>query len=287
MLVTMSPTSASSTAVLFPGQGSSTDEAGPQVARYAPDLLQHATELLGEDPFDRAGESTRFAQPAIFCASLAGWRALELTEQPIALAGHSLGEISALAAAGAIDPVDALELVVLRAALMDEAGKATPGGGMLALLKAEVPTAYELADRHHVVVANDNAPGQVVLSGDSDRLRVLAGEARELGLRAMALGVSGAFHSPAMEPARSPFALALAHTEIRETQIPVFSGLTASPFTDIREELVAGLIRPVRWRETMTALRNFGADDFLDVGPDRVLERLVARNPAEVRDVAA
>ena len=283
----MSPNSASSTAVLFPGQGSSTDEAGPIVARHAPDLLEHAIELLGEDPFDRAAESTRFAQPAIFCASLAGWRALDLDHQPIAFAGHSLGELSALAAAGAIEAIDALELVVLRAALMDEAGEATPGGGMLALLKADVPAAYELAERHQVVVANDNAPGQVVLSGDSDRLRELAGEARELGLRAMALGVSGAFHSPAMEPARSPFAVALAHTEIRDTEIPVFSGLTASRFSDVREELVAGLVNPVRWRETMSALRRFGADAFVDVGPDRVLERLVARNPAEVRDVAA
>jgi malonyl CoA-acyl carrier protein transacylase len=276
------PPVTSTTAVLFPGQGCSTDETAPLVALHAPDLLDHAIELLGEDPFERAGESTRFAQPAIFCASLAGWRSLEQAEAPLAFAGHSLGELSALAAAGAIEPHTALELVVLRAALMDEAGQASPGGGMLALLKADIATAYELADRHGVVIANDNAPGQAVLSGDSDRLRELATEAREAGLRAIVLGVSGAFHSPAMRPAREPFAQALAEAEIWAPSVPVFSGLTARPFEDIRRELVESLTRPVRWRETIAALRSVGAVEFIDAGPDVVLERLVARNLVEV-----
>src|SRR3954454_21500261 len=143
------------TAILFPGQGSQAPGMRDLVAQHAPELL----ERLGDESFDRVGESTRFAQPAIFCASLAGWRAVDA--EPLAMAGHSLGELTALVAAGALDPFDGLQLVVLRGRLMADAG----GGTMLALLGAEPEQADALAAAHGVTVANDNAPGQLVLSG--------------------------------------------------------------------------------------------------------------------------
>src|SRR5687767_12081529 len=142
------------TAVLFPGQGSQQPGMGDLVAAEAPELLERCLALVGADPFERVGESTRFAQPAIFCASVAGWRRLDAT--PVAAAGHSLGELAALVAAEALDPIDALGLVVLRGALMADAG----GGTMLALLGAGDDDAEALAAEHGATVANYNAPGQ-------------------------------------------------------------------------------------------------------------------------------
>lgn len=274
------------TAVLFPGQGSSTAQSRPLIERRAPELLERAQALLGSDPLERADESTRFAQPAIFIASLAGWRQFQLDDGPHApdqliFAGHSLGELSALAAAGVIAPDDALELVVLRAALMDESGTAAGDGGMLALLKATIEQAEQLADAHDVVVANDNAPGQVVLSGNNDRLAEAAKDARTQQLRSIALGVSGAFHSPAMDDARERFAAALANTTLHEPNFRVISSATTAPFVDVRKELELGLVRRVRWRETMSVLQAAGATRFADIGPDRVLAKLVTRNLGE------
>ncbi|MGH2840876.1 MAG: acyltransferase domain-containing protein, partial [Solirubrobacteraceae bacterium] len=140
------------------------------VAAVRPDLLDTAVDLVGEDPFPRVEESTRFAQPAILCASLAGWSRLRDRVDPVALAGHSLGEFSALAAAGALSDHDALGLVVLRGDHMASSGEASGGGTMLALMGATPAQSETLAARHDVSVANDNAPGQVVLSGAPDAL---------------------------------------------------------------------------------------------------------------------
>src|SRR5918998_3375497 len=166
------------------------------VAQRAPDLLERCAALVGEDPFPRAGESTRFAQPAIFCASLAGWDALDL-DDVAAAAGHSLGELAALAGAGVLERDDALRLVVLRGKLMAEADDS---GSMLALVGADQEDAEAVAKAAGITVANDNAPGQVVLSGPRDALARAEEAARERGRRAMPLDVAGAFHSPAMEP---------------------------------------------------------------------------------------
>jgi malonyl CoA-acyl carrier protein transacylase len=266
------------TAALFPGQGSSLVGAPPLVARYSGELAEHCRVALGEDPFPRAAESTRFAQPAIFLASIAGWRSLGDAVRPLAFAGHSLGELSALAAAGALDERDALDLVILRGALMAEAAEHAPGGGMLAVLKADRTEVERLAATHGLTVANDNAPGQVVLSGRAPALKAAAAEARQLKLRAMALDVAGAFHSPDMGSATEPFRAALAEVAVREPSAPVISGLTAKPFEDVGAELAQALTRPVRWRETMLALDQLGARVYIDVGPDRVLARLAERN---------
>jgi [acyl-carrier-protein] S-malonyltransferase len=265
-------------AVLFPGQGVSVARSQARVAAALPSLLERAGELTGEDCFELAGESTRFAQPAIFLSSLAGFLELEDALGAVAFAGHSLGELSALAAAGALAWEDALELVVLRGALMDGSGRASGDGTMLALLKSTPEVAAEVAAAAGVWVANDNAPGQTVLAGARADLRNAAEIARERGVRTLALDVTGAFHSPYMAAAEAPFREALERVQVSGPAVTVLSGLTAEPFVDVRDELARALTAPVRWRETMAALAARGAQTFVDVGPDRVLAKLVARN---------
>jgi malonyl CoA-acyl carrier protein transacylase len=243
----------------------------------APELSERCIELIGEDPFPRVRESTRFAQPAIFCASIAGWMEFHADVRPVALAGHSLGELSALVAAGALDPVSGLELAVRRGELMALA-ETSEEEGMLAVLGASEEKLALLVDEHEVVVANDNAPGQVVLAGPVSRLRAASKQARELEVRAILLDVAGAFHSPAMSGAVEPFRAALDSVEFRPPAIPVISGSTARPFAQTRAELAAAIVRPVRWRETMLALAELGVDTFVDFGPGEVLARLVPRN---------
>jgi malonyl CoA-acyl carrier protein transacylase len=265
-------TDPSAPVALFPGQGSQTPDMRDLVAERAPELLERCAALVGEDPFPRAGESTRFQQPAIFCACLAGWDALEL--DPAAAAGHSLGELAALAAAGVLERADALDLVVLRGRLMAEADDS---GSMLALVGAGLQDAEAVAAAAGVTVANDNAPGQVVLSGHRDALEKAEEAARERGKRALPLDVAGAFHSPSMEPAVDPFRRALDETEIHEAAFTVFSCASTEPFEDVRAELAAALTRPVRWRETMLALQAEGCTRYVEVGPGKVLARLGKR----------
>jgi malonyl CoA-acyl carrier protein transacylase len=241
------------------------------VAQRAPELLDEVIELVGEDPFARVEENTRFAQPAIFCASVVGWDALDL--HPSAGAGHSLGELAALAAAGVLKREDALRLVVLRGKLMGEARN----GSMLALVGASLEDAREIAAQGGVAVANDNAPGQVVLSGSLDALDKTEQIAGERNTRVIRLNVAGAFHSPAMEPSVAEFRAALDEVELGEPSFTVFSGASAAPFTDVREELVNALIKPVRWRETVIAMHAAGAPSFVEVGPGKVLARMGKR----------
>jgi len=262
------------TAILFPGQGSQTPEMRDHVAQRAPDLLARAAELVGEDPFARVEESTRFQQPAIFCASIAGWQELAADVQPGAAAGHSLGELAALAAAGVLSVEDALELVVLRGRLMAEAD---PRGSMIALIGADEAEAATVAEAADLTVANDNAPGQIVLAGDRDDFDRAEQKASELGKRTIRLPVAGAFHSPSMAPAVAPFRAALDEVELKEPRFTVFCAATAQPFADPRDELARALIRPVRWRETFTALHDAGATRFIEVGPGKVLARLAKR----------
>ena len=257
------------------------------VASARPDLLEAVTALVGEDPFQRIDESTRFAQPAILCASLAGWaRVADRVAQPVAFAGHSLGELTALAAAGVLEEHDALRLVVLRGRLMAESGEASGGGTMLALLGAEPAQAAALADEFGVAVANDNAPGQIVLSGAPADLRDVRTKARAAGLRAIPLDVSGAFHSPQMAAAVAPFRAALATVDMHAPSAPVFSCASARPFVDPAFELAEALVSPVRWRQTMTALADRGARAFLDPGPGVVLAKLAPRCVPDARIVS-
>jgi len=264
------------TAVLFPGQGSQTPDMRSVVERVRPDLLELCLEELRLDPFERVSEGTHMAQPAIYCASLAGWSLVDEDEVGF-MAGHSLGEFAALVAAGAMAELDGLRLVALRGELMHRA----KDGGMMAV-GAPVEQASEFALRFGLHLANDNSPGQVVLSGDADKIDTACANAKDAGLRATRLKVSGAFHSPAMGAAAPELEKALGAIELNEPRVPVFSGVTAAPFDDIRTRLVEGLTSPVRWREIVLALRERGVTRFLEVGPGRVLAGLVRKTLDDV-----
>jgi malonyl CoA-acyl carrier protein transacylase len=274
---------------MFPGQGSHTAGMRQLVERVLPGLAAECIELVGEDPFALAGQSTRFAQPAIFCASVAAWSAALDADAPseagpLAYAGHSLGELAALVAGGALALGDGLRLAVLRGELMAAAAERDDDGTMLALLGASAEQCERLlADHERIVLANDNAPGQAVLAGPRAALRELSRDAREQRLRTLMLDVAGAFHSPAMAPAVQPFAAALAEVSFDFPRVKVISCASAAPFIDIRRELAEAIVRPVRWRETMGALAALGASAFVELGPGNVLARLVSRNLPDAR----
>jgi [acyl-carrier-protein] S-malonyltransferase len=275
------------TALLFPGQGSQTSDMREQVARVRPDLLQLAIEVVGEDPFLRVDDGTAFAQPAIYCASIAGWCALGRPVEEFT-AGHSLGELGALVAAGVLTERDGLELVALRGRLMQQAGESAGDGGMIALLGADAADrASEVAEPHGLSIANDNSPQQVVLSGPRAVLPQAEQTAKDLGLRAMILPVTGAFHSPMMASAIPEFERALAGTEIRPANSTVISAVTAEPFDDVRARLLEALTGPVRWREVLLALHGQGVTRFVEVGPGKVLTGLAKRTLKDVELVSA
>jgi [acyl-carrier-protein] S-malonyltransferase len=275
------------TALLFPGQGSQTAEMRDQVARVRPDLLKLATDVVGEDPFARVDDGTAYAQPAIFCASIAGWCQMERPTYEFT-AGHSLGELGALVAAGVLAERDGLELVALRGRLMQQAGETAGDGGMIALLGGDAAErASEVAEPHGLSIANDNSPQQVVLSGPRLSLPAAEATARELGLRAMILPVTGAFHSPMMASAVPEFERALSAVELHPATSTVISAVTAEPFDDVRARLVQALTGPVRFRELLIGLQERGVTRFVEVGPGKVLTGLVKRTLKDVELISA
>jgi malonyl CoA-acyl carrier protein transacylase len=271
------PPMASDTALLFPGQGSHAEGMEEPYRNHA--LLNRGIELLGYDPFTALGEGTRTQQPALFLCSIAEWDTRG-RPTPLAAAGHSLGEYAALTAAGAIDFDDAVRLVDARSRAMADAAAREPGG-MVALLGGDAAAVTGLGDELGLSVANDNAPGQIVLSGASAAVDAAAQRAGEAGARARRLDVGGAFHSPLMAPAADALRAALDATDVREPAFPVLSNGSAQPFADVRRELAENLLRPVRWRETLLALHALGATDFVECGPGAVLRGLVKRTLRE------
>jgi [acyl-carrier-protein] S-malonyltransferase len=272
---------ASQTALLFPGQGSQTPDMRETVERHRPDLLALALEEVGPDLFERAADGTRWAQPAIYCAALAGARELDVDGD--VMAGHSLGEITALVAAGAIGAEDGLRLVAARGRLMQEAAEETGDGGMTAV-RAREDNRDAIADaaaEAGVQIANDNAPDQLVLSGAVGALDEAEALLKERGVRAKRLPVAGAFHSPLMEPAVEPFRAVVESVEIGESRVPVYSCVTAEPFDDVRRRLVEAITHPVRWLEVLRALDARGVTDFVETGPGRVLANLVKKSLAK------
>jgi malonyl CoA-acyl carrier protein transacylase len=262
-------------ALLFPGQGSQTADMRDAVQSQLPDLLELARSEVSDDLFERAGEGTRWAQPAIFCAALAGYELLKGRYQADLMAGHSLGEITALVAADALDAADGLRLVAARGRLMQEAR----GGGMIAVrVRGDRGPVEEVAAATGLTIANDNAPDQLVLSGALDALDRAEESLSERKVRAKRLPVGGAFHSPLMEPAIAPFREVVEGIDFREPRVPVFSCVTAAPFEDVREQLVAALTHPVRWTDVMSALRDAGATTYVETGPGRVLTNLVRKS---------
>lgn len=247
-----------------------------EVRRWRPDLLEAVEELAGSQVFELAGTQTRCAQPAIYCASLASWTRIGRPPAPL-LAGHSMGEISALAAAGAIDELEGLRLVALRGRLMQLAADDGPANGMLAVMGRNRDVILERAEALGLSVANDNAPQQIVLAGAAADLERADRELSELGLKPIPLPVAGAFHSPLMAGAVEEFGRALATVDLRETEATVISGVTAAPFEGTRELLLGSITRPVRWREVVLALVERGTERFVELGPGRILSALVRR----------
>jgi [acyl-carrier-protein] S-malonyltransferase len=261
-------------AMLFPGQGSQTADMREAVERHRPDLLELAHAEVSDDLFERATEGTRWAQPAIFCAALAGYEVLRQRHQADLMAGHSLGEITALVAAEAVDAPDGLRLVAARGRLMQEAR----GGGMIAVRVREREPVEQAAAEAGLTIANDNAPDQLVLSGSLEALDRGEELLRERKVRTKRLPVGGAFHSPLMEPAVAPFREVLERIEVREPRVPVLSCVTAAPFNDVREQLVRALTSPVRWTDVLAALQGLGATRYVETGPGRVLTGLVRKS---------
>lgn len=243
-------------------------------------------------PAERLTETIN-AQPAILTASIAAWRALAAAcpalPPPCCVAGHSLGEYSALVAAGALDFADAVRLTRARGELMAAAGAAHPGS-MAAVLKLEdaqvaALCAQAAAESGDVVqVANYNAPGQVVISGGPAGVTAAMTLARAAGGRAMPLAVSVAAHSALMAPAVAQFAEAVAAIPFQPPQITVIGNIQAEPLRtpeEIRSELVAQLTAPVRWTASIRRMVALGAARFVEVGPGEVLTGLVKRIVAD------
>ena len=243
-------------------------------AAARPDLVDALDDLLGHDAFAELS-STASAQPAIYCASLALWSTRGDLE-PRCFAGHSLGEITALAAAGWIDEIEGLRLVARRGALMEKACAIHPGG-MIAILGVGAFSALPFAEKYGLVLANENAPDQAVVAGPSEALDKLADQLDQQRVSFIRLPVSGAFHSALMAPAVDPFREELDRVKLMPNDRVVFSAATLAPFTRV-DELAKGLIRPVRWRQALLALWEAGARTFTAFGPGRTLEALVRRN---------
>jgi [acyl-carrier-protein] S-malonyltransferase len=263
-------------AVLFPGQGVGSADSRALVRDYKPELLHLASDAVGEDPFARMRESTRFAQPAVFCATLAAYERLG-RPQPDFFAGHSLGEVAALVAADAVDEQDGLAIVIERGRVMELVAQQAPAGGMLAV-GAPIAAARSFARRHGLTVANENSPEQAVLSGAEAALQAALDDAKSNGLRATRLRVAGPFHTAAMAPGVAPYRDVLAQFSFRPPSVPVYSSMAAAPFDpDPRDALAQALVRPVRWVDLLLRLRSEGAQRFIDVGPGRVLAGLLRR----------
>lgn len=282
-------------ALLFPGQGSQQSGMGRDLARATPTarkVFEEADEILGfglsdlmwHGPQEELTE-TRNAQPAILVHSVAVHRVLEEHLGPVAFAaGHSLGEFSAHVAAGSLAFSDALRAVRLRGELMFQAGEARPGtmAAILGLPDDEVEGVCRRVEGGICVPANFNSEGQVVVSGDRAGVDEAMKRASEAGARRVVeLNVSGAFHSPLMEPAVRGLQERLEETPFADPRIPVVSNVTAEPVrtgSQARDLLVRQLTSPVRWAASVGTMVEQGADRFLELGSGTVLCGLNRRN---------
>ena len=277
-------------AYLFPGQGSQFPGMANEIYNANPEakaLMERANEVLGfritDIMFGESAEdlkATRVTQPAIFLHSVVLAKC-SVQDIPDAVAGHSLGEFSALTAAGAIGFEDGLKLVALRAQAMQKCCEARPGS-MAAVIALPDQTIEEIcATIPGVVPANYNSKGQVVISGEKEAVEKACAALKEAGAkRALPLPVSGAFHSPLMEPAREELARAIADTPFQAPVCPIYQNVSALPTTDpeiIKENLLRQLTSPVKWTQTVLNMANDGFTQFLEIGPGTVLQGLVKR----------
>jgi len=286
-------------AYLFPGQGAQHEGMGADLYEKSAEaklLFDKANEILGFNLTDimfrgtaEDLKQTRVTQPAIFLHAVISAQLLGDAFQPEMVAGHSLGEFSALVASKALSFEDGLKLVYQRAMAMQEACEIKPST-MAAVLGLEDAVVEEVcaATPGVVVAANYNCPGQLVISGDVDAVNTACETLKEKGAkRALILPVGGAFHSPLMEPAREKLAKAIMETEIKTPICPIYQNAVAKAVTDkdeIKQNLIAQLTAPVRWTQSIQQMIGDGGDLFIEVGPGKVLTGLMR---SINRDVAA
>ena len=279
-------------AYVFPGQGAQFPGMGKEIydcnAR-ARELMEQANDILGfrltDIMFEGSDEdlrATRVTQPAIFLHSVATALCTEGLPAPDMVGGHSLGEFSALVAAGAVAFEDALRPVAVRASEMQKCCEQVPGtmAAVIALPNEKVEEVCESVEGL-VIPANYNCDGQVVISGEKEAVARACEAMKAAGAkRALPLSVSGAFHSPLMEPARVELAKAIERTEVRTPRCPVYQNVTALPETDpqrIKDNLLQQLTSPVRWTQSVRNMLADGAAEFREIGPGTVLQGLVKR----------
>lgn len=282
-------------AYVFPGQGSQYPGMAKDLYESnaeAREMLERANEILGfritDIMFDGTAEDlkqTKVTQPAIFLHSVLMARCLP-DFAPDMVAGHSLGEFSALVAAGAMDFEEGLKLVSIRAQAMQKACEMAEGS-MAAILALPAETVEQICAETDgtVVAANYNCEGQIVISGEKTAVEAACVRMKEAGAkRAMPLPVGGAFHSPLMEPARTELAEGIEKAVFHAPKCPVYQNVTARPSTDpeeIKANLLAQLTSPVRWTQSMKNMLEDGATSFTELGPGKVLQGLAAKTAPE------
>ena len=279
-------------AYVFPGQGAQFSGMGLDLYEGSPlaqELFEKANNILGfsitDVMFEGSAEDlkeTKVTQPAIFLHSVILAKTLGDSFKPDMVAGHSLGEFSALVAAGALTFEDGLKLVSQRALAMQKACELQPStmAAVLGLDDDVVEKVCAMTDGV-VVAANYNCPGQLVISGEIDAINKACETLKEEGARrALVLPVGGAFHSPMMEPAREELAAAIENTTFSKPNCPIYQNVTASAITDedeIKANLISQLTAPVRWTQSVQQMIADGATHFTEVGPGKVLQGLVRK----------
>lgn len=280
---------------VFPGQGVQYTGMGKDLYDHNAEvraMMERANEILGfrltDIMFEGTAEElkqTKVTQPAVFLHSVAMAKALGV--EPSAVAGHSLGEFSALVVAGALSFEEGLRLVSKRAQAMQACCEALPGtmAAVLSLTDEEVEAVCE-ATEGVVVAANYNCPGQLVISGEKSAVEAACVKAKEAGARrALVLPVGGAFHSPLMEPAREELERAISEAQFSAPLCPIYQNVDAEPHTDpeeIKQNLIAQLTAPVRWTQIVRRMVEDGVDQITELGPGTVLQGLVKKIAPEI-----
>lgn len=288
-------------AYIFPGQGAQFVGMGADLYEKYPiakDLFQQANAILGFSITDimfsgtvEGLKETKVTQPAIFLHSVILSKVMGAAFVPDMVAGHSLGEFSALVANGVLSFEDGLTLVSKRAMAMQKACEKVPGT-MAAVLALKDDVVEQLCEATPgvVVAANYNCPGQLVISGSVEAINLACEKMKEAGAkRALVLPVGGAFHSPLMEPAREELAAAIAATTFNDPTCPIYQNVNATPVTDaveIKKNLMLQLTAPVKWTQSVQQMVADGATVFTEIGPGKVLQGLVRKIESTVETIA-